>query len=101
VLSGNREVLAKPPMTDLLEILAATLTGMTVDELQAEVQEWLEAARDPRWKRPYTELAYLPIQELPDTRIGTFTQALCDEAQNEGWPVIRMKKDWKRIFPFE
>jgi len=33
-------------------------------------------------------------------RIGTFTQALYDEATSKGWNVISMKKDWKRIFPF-
>ena len=44
--------------------LAATLTGMSVDEFQAEVKKWLAAAKDPRWKRPYTELTYLPMQEV-------------------------------------
>jgi len=230
VLSGNREAIAKLPMEDLLKILAATLTGMTVDEFQAEVQKWIESAKDPRWKRLYTELTYLPMQELlgylrasgyktyivtgggqdfvrvyservygippeqvvgsmagttygydkdgkpiltkepklllnddnagkpegihlmigrrpvaafgnstgdqqmleytkagdgarlamlvlhddaereyaygpaqrlPDTKVGTFTQALYDEAQKQGWPVISMKNDWKRIFAFE
>ena len=36
VLSGNREAMAKLPMRDLEKILAATLTGMTVDEFRAE-----------------------------------------------------------------
>ncbi len=31
--------------------------------------------------------------------IGRLDQAL-DEAQSEGWTIIDMKKDWKRIFPF-
>ena len=64
VLSGNREAIAKLPMHELEKILAATLTGMTVDEFNAEVKQWLEAAKDPRWKRPYTELTYLPMQEV-------------------------------------
>jgi hypothetical protein len=33
--------------------------------------------------------------------IGTFTQALCDEAKKGGWTVVDMKNDWKRNFPFE
>jgi hypothetical protein len=47
------------------------------------------------------EYAYGPAQGLPDTKVGTFTQDLYDEAQKDGWVVISMKKDWKRIFSFE
>ena len=64
VLSGNREAVARLPMRDLEKILAATLTGMTTEEFNAEVKAWLETARDPRWKRPYTELAYQPMLEV-------------------------------------
>ena len=64
VLSGNREAIAKLPEPELLKIVAATLTGMSVEDFQAEVKKWLADARDPRWKRPYTELTYLPMQEL-------------------------------------
>ena len=41
------------------------------------------------------EYAYGPAQGLPDTKIGTFTQALYDEAKKQGWTVISMKNDWK------
>jgi hypothetical protein len=51
-------------MKDLEQILAATLTGMTVDQFRAEAATWVATARHPRWKRPYTELAYLPMQEV-------------------------------------
>jgi len=64
VMSGNREKIAKLSMDDLLKIVAATLTGMSVEEFQAEVKAWLSTARDPRWKRPYTELTYQPMQEV-------------------------------------
>ena len=47
------------------------------------------------------EYAYGPAQGLPDTKVGTFTQALYDEAKKDGWFVISMKDDWKRIFAFE
>jgi hypothetical protein len=56
--------MAKFTMPDLYMILAATLAGMTVDEFQAEATKWLDTARDPRWKRPYTELIYQPMQEV-------------------------------------
>jgi hypothetical protein len=47
------------------------------------------------------EYAYGLAQGLSDTKVGNFTQALYDEAKKDGWTVIRMKNDWKRIFLFE
>jgi hypothetical protein len=64
VLSGNREAMAKLPMKALEAILAATLTGMTVDEFSAEAGAWIGKARHPRWDRPYTELTYQPMLEV-------------------------------------
>jgi phosphoglycolate phosphatase-like HAD superfamily hydrolase len=64
VLSGDRAAIAKLPMKDLETILMATLTGMTTDEFQVQVRAWLATAKDARWKRPYTELTYEPMQEL-------------------------------------
>ena len=51
VLSGNREAIAKLTMKDLEKILAATLTGMTVDDFRAEVDKWITTAKHPRWDR--------------------------------------------------
>ena len=229
VLSGNREAIAKLSLHDLEKILFATLSGMSVDDFQAEVKKWLVSAKDGRWKRPYTDLiyqpmlevmqylrgngfktyivtgggqdfvrvyservygippeqvvgsaegtrygyqkdgtpfltkepklllnddnagkpegihlmigrrpyaafgnstgdrqmleytgagdgarlmmlvlhddaqreyAYGPAQGLPDTKVGTFTQELYDEAKKKNWTVISMKNDWKRVFSF-
>jgi len=47
------------------------------------------------------EYAYGPAAGLPDSHVGTFTQALYDQAKQKGWIVISMKRDWKRIFAFE
>ena len=47
------------------------------------------------------EYAYGAAQGLPDTRVGTFTEALYDEAKNDGWQIISMKNDWNLIFPFD
>ena len=230
VLSGNREAISKLTLPDLEKIAVATLTGMTAEQFQVEVKKWLASAKDPRWKRPYTELTYQPMQEvlkylrengyktyivtgggqdfvrvyseqtygippeqvvgsalgtkygydkegkpiitkepklllndnnagkpegihlmigrrpyaafgnspgdqqmleytkagngvrlamlvlhddavreyaygpaqeLPNTKVGTFPQALYDKAKKNGWTVISMKNDWKRIFAFE
>ena len=64
VLSGNREAIARLSMQDLYKILAATMSGMTVEEFNAEAKKWLAAARHPRWNRLYTELAYQPMLEV-------------------------------------
>jgi hypothetical protein len=230
VMTGDLEAIAKLPMPELEKLLAATLTGMRVDEFRAQVTAWIPGAKDKRWKRPYTELTYLPMQEvlayfrangyktyivtgggqdfvrvysgkvygipvdqvvgspggtsygyakdgkpfltkipklllndnnagkpegihemigrrpyaafgnstgdqqmleytkagdgprlsmlvlhddatreyaygpaqgLPETKVGPFTQALYDEAKKDGWFVISMKNDWKRIFAFD
>ena len=45
--------------------------------------------------------SYGPAQGLSDTKVGTFTQALYDEAQKQGWIIVSMKNDWSRIFDFE
>jgi hypothetical protein len=37
----------------------------------------------------------------PESKIGTFSDALLAEAKGSGWTVISMKSDWKRIFAFE
>jgi len=63
VLSGNREAIAKLSLHDLEKILVATLTGMSVEDFEAEATKWLASAKDPRWKRPYTDLVYQPMLE--------------------------------------
>src|SRR6266436_6539356 len=72
VLSGNREAISKLPMRDLEKILVATLTGMSVEEFRTEAKKWLDTAKDPRWKRPYTDLTYYYCvkkhQPLPRSR---------------------------------
>ena len=64
VLSGNRAAIAKLTMKDIEVIAVATLTGMPVEVFAAEVKQWLETARDPRWKRKFTDLTYQPMQEV-------------------------------------
>jgi phosphoglycolate phosphatase-like HAD superfamily hydrolase len=64
VLSGDRSAISKLTIKDLEKILFATHTGMTVEAFQASVKEWIATAKDPRWKRPYTELVYQPMLEV-------------------------------------
>ncbi len=230
VLTGDKAAMEKFTNDDLIKIMLATHTGMSVDQFATIVKDWLAKAKDKRWDRPYTELVYQPMievlqylrangyrtyivtgggqefvrvyaqqvygippeqiigsalavqytydkdgqgilmrppklllndnfagkaediytfigrhskaafgnstgdqqmleytqagggaplmmlvlhddakreyaygpgQQLPDSKVGTFTQALYDEAKSKGWFVISMKNDWKRIFAFE
>jgi phosphoglycolate phosphatase-like HAD superfamily hydrolase len=64
VMSGDREAIAKLSMADLEKLAVATLTGMSVDDFSAEAKKWTAAAKDPRWKRPYTDLTYQPMHEV-------------------------------------
>ena len=47
------------------------------------------------------EYAYGPARGLPKSKFGTFTAALDDEAKKNGWTVISLKNDWRRIFVFD
>jgi phosphoserine phosphatase len=47
------------------------------------------------------ETAYGPAKGLPRVALGSFTQALYDEAQKGGWTVVSMKNDWNHVFTFE
>jgi phosphoglycolate phosphatase-like HAD superfamily hydrolase len=64
VLSGNREAIAHLSLHDLEEILVATLTGMSVDDFEADAKKWIATAQHPRWKRPYIDLVYQPMLEV-------------------------------------
>lgn len=55
---------SKLPLEDLIKVMTVTLTGMTTDQFQAEVKEWLSTFRNTRWNRLYTELAYQPMLEV-------------------------------------
>jgi phosphoglycolate phosphatase-like HAD superfamily hydrolase len=46
------------------EILAVTHAGMTTDEFDKTVKDWLATAKHPKFKRPYTEVVYQPMLEL-------------------------------------
>lgn len=47
------------------------------------------------------EYSYGSATGLPNSKVGTFSESLYQEAMMRGWTVISMKKDWKHIFSFE
>jgi phosphoglycolate phosphatase-like HAD superfamily hydrolase len=48
----------------MVELVAATHSGMTTHEFTKIVMDWIATAGHPRFKRPYTELIYQPMVEL-------------------------------------
>ena len=73
----------------------------------AQMLEWTQAGDGARLEMlvlhddAKREYAYGPAVNLPDTHVGTFSEALLTEATKNVWVVISMKNDWKRIFPFD
>ena len=63
-LEGNMKTLAASGDHAIAELVMATHAGMTSEEFQKIVTDWLATARHPRFKRPYTELSYQPMIEL-------------------------------------
>ncbi|MBY5362323.1 haloacid dehalogenase-like hydrolase [Rhizobium leguminosarum] len=64
VLDGDMKTLAASGEKGLLELIMVTHAGMTTEDFQKVVTDWLSTAHDPRFKRPYTELVYQPMVEL-------------------------------------
>jgi phosphoglycolate phosphatase-like HAD superfamily hydrolase len=73
----------------------------------AAMLQWTAAGQGPRFELlvlhddAAREFGYGPAGGLADTKVGTFSQGLLDQARRNGWTVVSMKKDWKRIFAFE
>jgi phosphoglycolate phosphatase-like HAD superfamily hydrolase len=66
LFEDNHQALAEAGEHGLLEVVAATHSGMTTEDFNKIATEWLDNARHPRFHRPYTSLAYQPMLELLD-----------------------------------
>ena len=64
VIAGDYRAMAKFGEADWAAIVGATHAGITIEQFLNIARQWLETARDPRWKRPYTELVYQPMLEV-------------------------------------
>lgn len=64
VLEGDMKTLAASGEKGLLDLIMVTHAGMTTSDFEKVVTDWLSTARDPKFNRPYTELAYQPMVEL-------------------------------------
>lgn len=62
--AGNIAALAEDHFKLLLQLVADTHAGMTTEEFDRSVAEWIATARHPRFNRLYSQCTYLPMQEV-------------------------------------
>ncbi len=65
-LKGDLKGLAASGEKGLLELLAATHTGMTTEEFSESVKQWIATARHPQSGKAYTDMVFQPMRELLD-----------------------------------
>ena len=64
LLKGDVKGAMAGGMKSVGEIVMATHAGMTTEEFETIVKDWIATARHPQTKRPYTEMVYQPMLEL-------------------------------------
>ena len=64
VLENDKAAVIASGELGINEIAMNTHAGMTPSDFERIVSDWLATARHPRFKRPYTSLAYQPMLEL-------------------------------------
>ncbi|WP_108858571.1 HAD family phosphatase [Ruegeria sp. Alg231-54] len=62
--TGDLKTVAEGGHDALIEVLNASHSGVTVDEFQSAVADWLETARHPETELPYDQMTYQPMVEL-------------------------------------
>jgi hypothetical protein len=66
VLSGDMAGVAASGERGLLELVAATHAGMSAEEFEKIVSDWIEGSRHPTSGKPYTAHIFQPMVELID-----------------------------------
>jgi phosphoserine phosphatase len=64
VLENDLEALKASGIEGLMQLVMASHSGMTTDEFETIVVEWIASSEHPKFARPYTELVYQPMLEL-------------------------------------
>ncbi len=64
LLQEDTKALANLSYPDMVTLFAVSHSGMTVDDFQKDVSNWLMQATDPRFHRHYTSLTYQPMIEV-------------------------------------
>ncbi len=64
ILEGNTKAFLATGQAGLLKVIAASHAGMTNEQFEKIVSDWIATAHHPRFKRLYTECVYQPMLEL-------------------------------------
>jgi phosphoglycolate phosphatase-like HAD superfamily hydrolase len=64
VLEGDMKAVAASGERGAMQLTMATHTGMTTEQFQQIVTDWLATATHPRFHKPYTQCIYEPMVEL-------------------------------------
>ncbi len=64
ILKGDIKKALASGKKSLVQVLATTHAGITTEEFDMSVRNWLATARHPTTKRPYNEMAYQPMLEV-------------------------------------
>lgn len=64
VLENDMNALMASGEHGLIELVMATHAGMTTDEFEDVVKDWLAIAKHPRFDKAYNQLVYQPMLEL-------------------------------------
>ncbi|MCE9563666.1 MAG: haloacid dehalogenase-like hydrolase [Planctomycetes bacterium] len=64
VLEDDMKTVFSGGEKSLMELLMVSHAGMTTEEFEVIVKDWIATAKHPRFKRPYTELVYQPMLEV-------------------------------------
>lgn len=66
VLENDMKSLVASGEKGLMELIMVSHAGMTTDNFEEIVKEWIKTAKHPRFDKPYNELIYQPMLELLD-----------------------------------
>jgi haloacid dehalogenase-like hydrolase len=64
ILDGDMKAVTASGEKGIVQLMMATHAGMTVEQFQQIVTDWLATATDPKFHKPYTECVYQPMVEL-------------------------------------
>ena len=64
LLANDMKTFAATGLVGAEKMMMATHAGMTVEEFDTIVKDWIASAHHPRFFRPYNELIYQPMLEL-------------------------------------
>lgn len=66
ILEGDVEKALAGGTKAIIQLIMTTHAGMTTDEFNQVVKDWLAAAKHPKTGKPYNEMIYQPMLELLD-----------------------------------